>query len=460
MNQTHADGPSLIRIGFGLATLLLSVSLSASCADSIAPDDAPITDLGIVKTASAHVVSAGDTVRSFSRVRNHGPLAASSVFVGDTLPTGLSYVSHQVSQGQYSQLTGIWAVGSLPVDSEATLSILAYAEPAASGQTLVHRAGVLSTAFRDLNRTNDTSSVAVQVIASDSPPPPPPPPPPAGITTLATINWTNGTGTSVAAWTDGSTNRNVLCNPSTVNPIVRAAAQEGWNGPGNVLRMQNTTAGCGGLLLQDLMPVPASGHFWTLRWSYKQSADQIYDQVHTIVGFAPSAPGSGAKMILNRAGPLSAGNWYHVLGLAPSNFGWELRLPASPSTRRPLSPDTWYRFEMVIEWFGLNPQGNRQYRIYPRVYDAGNNLIATEANYVSDFIDGQSANISLATFYAGGGYLWQSAASLSSTNLAENVRDFWLGLSRSYATNSGNLYWAGVSVGTAGQATFYGPYAP
>jgi len=284
---------------------------------------------------------------------------------------------------------------------------------------------------------------------------PPPEPPSGDITTLATINWTNGTGTSEAAWTDGDSSRNTLCDPSTVNPIVRAAADEGWSGPGNVLRMQNTTAGCGGLLLQDLMPAPADGDWWILRWSYKQSADQIRDQLHTIVGFAPSVPGT--KMVLGRTGANSSGNWNHMLGLAPANFGWHSR-NAGNTANLLFAPDTWYRFEMAIRWYGLDGGGNRQYRIYPRVYNPDGDLIVDETRYRAEYVADEFVNQLLSDFYDGGGYLTTNPDSLSSTTTGENIRDFWIGMSRSYATDEGNLYWAGVNVGTATEQTYYGAY--
>jgi len=276
-----------------------------------------------------------------------------------------------------------------------------------------------------------------------------------GITTRVIINWTSGTGTFVLAWTDGSTNRNVLCDPSTVNPIVISAQSEGWSGPGNVLRMQNTTAGCGGLLLQKLMPAPTAGTFWTLRWSYKQSADQIRDQQHTIVGFAPS----GTKIVLNRTGRNTDGNWNHTLGLAPANFGWNAR-NADNSANLQFAPDTWYRFEMAIRWYGVDGGGRPQYRLYPRVYNSNGVLIADETRYRAEYVAGQQVNQLLSDFYAGGGYLSADASSLTSDVLGAHIRDFWLGLSRSYATNSGHLYWAGIDVGTAQQVTYYGTYGP
>jgi len=303
--------------------------------------------------------------------------------------------------------------------------------------------------------------------AADTPPPGDTTPP--GITTLATIDWTSGTGTSPFAWTDGDTSRNVLCDPSTVNPVVIAGASEGWSGPGNVLRMQNTVAGCGGLLLQDLMPPPVEGDIWVLRWSYKQSAEQIYNQAHTIVGFSPSLENEG-KVILNSVRPLTAGTWNHKLGLAPADFGWNAlnnpdgnRGSLSPSgvwsNYLVFEPDTWYRFEIIFEWHGLDQSGNRQYRAYPRAYNPSGVLIATEEHYVADYIEQVQVGRSMAQHYAEGGFLRYPSEGLTSTELAKNIRDFWIGLSRSYATDDGHLYWAGVDVGVANTTTYYGPYS-
>jgi hypothetical protein len=284
-----------------------------------------------------------------------------------------------------------------------------------------------------------------------------PPDPPGDITTLATLNWTNGLGTSTYAWTDGDPTRNQMCDPSTVNPVVRAAADEGWTGPGNVLRMQNSRAGCGGVLLQDVMPEPAEGAWWIVRASVKQSADQIYDQLHTHVGFSPSGLGT-AKVVLNRIVALGSGNWCHALSLAPADFAWELHVVGSPGTRISLAPDTWYRIEVAIRWFGLDGNGDQLYRAYPRMYNPAGELIGTEANYVAQYVSGVSVNQSMADFYAGGGHLVYPSANIGHPNVGENPRDFWCGVSRSQATDEGHYYWAGVNVGTATQQAYFGPY--
>jgi uncharacterized repeat protein (TIGR01451 family) len=157
--------------------VLATVSALAACGDDrvAAPPDAPNIDLQVTKTANRGVIEAGDTVRFTVVVRNGGPLDATNVFGGDTLPTGLSYESHTQSQGAYSAASGVWTIGSLTVGAQATLTILARGLASAVGQTLVNQAGALSTAFRDSVPGNDSASASVQVTDGNSPPPPPPP---------------------------------------------------------------------------------------------------------------------------------------------------------------------------------------------------------------------------------------------------------------------------------------------
>lgn len=277
----------------------------------------------------------------------------------------------------------------------------------------------------------------------------------SGITTLASIRWTNGLGTSQFAWTDGDVSRDNICNASTINPTVLAAATEGWSGPGNVFRVQNTTAGCGGLSLQDLMPTPTNGDVWVLRWSYKQSVDQIRDHQHTILGFSSTAVGEG-KVILGRTGENIGGNWHHKLGLAPATFSWESR-NAGNTDRLNFAPNTWYRFEMAIQWSTQDAQF-LYYRAYPRVYDASGTLIATEANYRANYLDGEALFPLMSEYYANGGFLRYPIAGLTNSGVGDNIRDFWLGVSRSYDSDVGLMYYAGVDVGIADEITYYGAY--
>ncbi|MEP6794098.1 MAG: DUF11 domain-containing protein, partial [Saprospiraceae bacterium] len=58
-------------------------------------------------------------------VNNSGPDGATGIIASDPLPSGYTYISHTVSQGDYIASTGIWTIGSLANASNATLTIVA-----------------------------------------------------------------------------------------------------------------------------------------------------------------------------------------------------------------------------------------------------------------------------------------------------------------------------------------------
>ena len=82
---------------------VLGFAGAASCGEYLAPADAPFLDLSITKTVAAATVRVGDTIQFVVRVRNGGPFRATDVFVGDTLPTGLTFVSHSSTQGEFDR---------------------------------------------------------------------------------------------------------------------------------------------------------------------------------------------------------------------------------------------------------------------------------------------------------------------------------------------------------------------
>ncbi|MFN8435859.1 MAG: lamin tail domain-containing protein [Anaerolineales bacterium] len=53
------------------------------------------------------------------------PYNATNVNVSALLPAGLTYVSHAATQGTYTSGTGAWTIGSIPVNSSATLTVTA-----------------------------------------------------------------------------------------------------------------------------------------------------------------------------------------------------------------------------------------------------------------------------------------------------------------------------------------------
>ncbi|OWY62416.1 hypothetical protein B7486_58560, partial [cyanobacterium TDX16] len=86
---------------------------------------AALADLSVEKVETAGPSHVGDDAVFEVTVRNDGPSPATGVEVTDLLPAGLTFVEADVSQGTYDDATGIWTVGGLAVDGEATLEITA-----------------------------------------------------------------------------------------------------------------------------------------------------------------------------------------------------------------------------------------------------------------------------------------------------------------------------------------------
>ncbi|MED7949719.1 DUF7507 domain-containing protein [Streptomyces sp. BE303] len=122
----------------------------------------PAADLSVVKSADATTVTVGQTVTYRVTVRNAGPDTATHVTVADSLPAGLVFVSATADTGTYSPDTGLWSVGTLPVDASATLVLRAKAT-ATGPVTNTARAHATET---DLHPADNTDSVAVCVEAA------------------------------------------------------------------------------------------------------------------------------------------------------------------------------------------------------------------------------------------------------------------------------------------------------
>ncbi len=82
-------------------------------------------DLSLTKTVNNSTPNVGDNVTFTITVTNSGPDDATGVAVTDVLPSGLTFVSANASQGSYASGTGIWTVGNIDNGENATLTIVA-----------------------------------------------------------------------------------------------------------------------------------------------------------------------------------------------------------------------------------------------------------------------------------------------------------------------------------------------
>lgn len=133
-------------------------------------------DLSLTKTASNASPNVGSNVTFTVTVRNSGPNAATGVTVLDRVPTGMTFVSASSTpdapSGNYDSATGIWTVGGLAVNGQATLRIIA--TPVVAGQ-LTNTAEVATSDQTDPDSTpgnnapgeDDQASVIIVAQQSD-----------------------------------------------------------------------------------------------------------------------------------------------------------------------------------------------------------------------------------------------------------------------------------------------------
>jgi uncharacterized repeat protein (TIGR01451 family) len=121
------------------------------------------TDLAIGMGVNNGSPAEGDTVVYTLSLGNNGPEDATGVEVADLLPSGLTYVSDQPSQGTYAAGSGVWYVGDLTSGSNATLGINASVDAGTDGQTIVNTATVAALDQDDPNPANNAVSVNISV---------------------------------------------------------------------------------------------------------------------------------------------------------------------------------------------------------------------------------------------------------------------------------------------------------
>ena len=104
-----------------------------------------VANLELSKVASTLRPVAGTAVTFTIRVTNTGPSQAVGVVLSDVLPAGLSVASASTSQGTFVSPT--WSVGTLNVNSSATLTVVATVNHAvADGEPITNTAVVTSPA--------------------------------------------------------------------------------------------------------------------------------------------------------------------------------------------------------------------------------------------------------------------------------------------------------------------------
>jgi large repetitive protein len=81
-------------------------------------------DLSLTKSTSNVTPNVNENVTFTVVVTNAGPSTATGVTVSDPLPVGLTFVSANATRGNYSNITGIWNIGTVGVGESVTMQLI------------------------------------------------------------------------------------------------------------------------------------------------------------------------------------------------------------------------------------------------------------------------------------------------------------------------------------------------
>jgi len=124
--------------------------------DAASVNAAANADLRVAKAVSNLAPAVGAPITYTVAVTNLGPSEATSAEILDTLPAGVAFESAATSQGTYDAGTGLWTLGTIPVNGTETLSITARVIAlGALDNTAIRQ----SSAPADPNPANDSASV-------------------------------------------------------------------------------------------------------------------------------------------------------------------------------------------------------------------------------------------------------------------------------------------------------------
>ncbi len=128
------------------------------------PPPAPcsVVDLALDKSVDT-TCAIGNELVTFSLLlrKEMWDITVEDVQVSDTLPDGLTYVSHVASQGNYNQNTGIWNVGTISEGTDSlVLTITARINEFHDGGIITNKAQVSATNLNDIDSTPNNDVAA------------------------------------------------------------------------------------------------------------------------------------------------------------------------------------------------------------------------------------------------------------------------------------------------------------
>ncbi|UCD09647.1 MAG: DUF11 domain-containing protein [Dehalococcoidales bacterium] len=129
-----------------------------------------MADLAITKTDTPDPVAFSDNFTYTVTVSNNGPTIASGVEVIDTLPTDVTFISANTSQGTATYAGGnvTWSVGDLEVNATANMKIYVAAPEDEEVDIIVTNTATVIGSFPDPKLNNNATSENTTVTSSES----------------------------------------------------------------------------------------------------------------------------------------------------------------------------------------------------------------------------------------------------------------------------------------------------
>ncbi|RMG78670.1 MAG: DUF11 domain-containing protein, partial [Chloroflexi bacterium] len=129
------------------------------------------TDIAVDKIVDNTTPNEGDTIVFTITATNNGPGVATNIVIADTLPAGVTYVSHNApNDGTGTPTTyngSVWNIGQLNNGQSRSLQITATVDNGTGGSTIINTATRTGMDQTDTNSTNDSDTAQITVNTVD-----------------------------------------------------------------------------------------------------------------------------------------------------------------------------------------------------------------------------------------------------------------------------------------------------
>ncbi len=154
--QATVDSPLVVSqfLNTASAYSLVQPVLTASVTNCVVS-----ADVGVLKTVSDPTPDQVQIIDYTVTATNNGPNPATGMVLTDVLPSQVQYNSH--SNGTYSDLTGLWDIGTLAVGASTTLYFNVTVREGTGGLRITNTVTITGRNLYDPVSSNDTSSVVI-----------------------------------------------------------------------------------------------------------------------------------------------------------------------------------------------------------------------------------------------------------------------------------------------------------